>query len=267
MAVYEVSGSISCASSASAATALIVTVSGTSLGAGSLNDVSPVVIMISAGSSNGSASATAEILNILTFTGESRGSAAVSSPTTSRYIIMSGKSAGSAEVETFVSDRDVSEAIRGYVPDFLRGSSLFSKAQVIQSVEMIRLLAKIEQLRRDMFAGQRQTPEPITSDVFKTVVNRFHGSLVTQSPADYKVTTTILSVRGVPEDIVEMDEVVGSTLPAHLDYEIIPTFLPWDEIEEVSLTWNQVEQIPSWDQLETTFLIPVEEVLRRNGIT
>lgn len=265
MAIVESVGTTSCSSSASAAAVLIFTVAGSIFGNA---DCSAAVVLIckSSGASNGVATASAQPVRIQSTSGSSSGRSVLPDAVAARYIIMGGQVGGKATAEAFATSRDISQALKDFLPGFLQQSSLFSSAQKLQVAEIIRLLAVIEEFRRHLLPGKNLRPEPMTTTAFKKLVNDFYASKVDQYPADYRLTTTILSKRGVPGNLATMEKTVEKSLPAHLLHEFIPTYLPWDEIEEVKLTWDQIDQYPSWDQFETTFLIPVEEVLRRNGI-
>lgn len=214
----------------------------------------------------GSSAVMAAGIRQLAAAGTARGKSDLSAPSAARYTIMSGTARGSAGAEAFVTDRDIAEAIRSYVPDFLQRSALFTDIQSTQAVELIRLFSMLEGYRRELLDEPQSSQPPMTLGAYTNMVNSFYKSKVLPLLNDYLVRATIYEVRGIPQEINEMRHTADKALPAHLEYEFEPTYLPWDEIEEVALTWNQAEQIQTWDQLETTFLIPVEEVLRRNGI-
>lgn len=265
MAIVESSGTASCSSSASAAAVLILPVAGSIFGNADCS-AAAVLIRKSFGTSYGVATASAQPVRIQSTSGSSTGRSVLPDAVAARYIIMGGQADGQATAEAFATSRDISQALKDFLPGFLQQSSLFSAAQKLQVAEIIRLLAVIEEFRREMLPGKNRRPEPMTTTAFKKLVNDFYASKVDQYPADYRLTTTILSKRGVPGNLPTMEKTVEKSLPAHLLHEFIPTYLPWDEIEEVNLTWDQAEKIPTWDQLEATFLIPVEEVLKRNGL-
>lgn len=201
-------------------------------------------------------------------------------------------------VEAYRTDRDISVEIRGYLPTYYSDFNVVDEMVRTDANEATRMQAQVQTLLNEFYietatdagvtrwericgiATDRTKPLEVrkaavrprlhgygvtTKASFRAVVNAFYACLLTETPRDFTVVSTILSKRGVPENIAEMEQAVTAVRPAHLVHELKYTWLPWDEVEEVKLTWSQAEQFHSWDQLETTFLIPIEEVLRRNG--
>ncbi|CDN44189.1 hypothetical protein [Paenibacillus sp. P22] len=265
MAIVESSGTASCSSSSSAAAVLILPMAGSIFGNADCS-AAAVLIRKSFGTSYGVATASAQPVRIQSTSGNSTGRSVLPDAVAARYIIMGGQADGQATAEAFATSRDISQALKDFLPGFLQQSSLFSAAQKLQVAEIIRLLAVIEEFRRDLLPGKNRRPESMTTPAFKAMVNNFYRSKVNVYPDEYRLKTTIYSKRGIPENIAEMEGVVEQRLSAHLLHEFNFTYLPFDEMEEVKLTLEQMQGMGSFDQIERTFLIPVEEVLNRNGV-
>ncbi|WP_127506219.1 hypothetical protein [Paenibacillus humicus] len=253
MALVESSGTASCSSSASAAAVLILTVAGSIFGNADCS-AAAVLIRKSSSTSYGAATASAQTVRIQSTSGTSTGRSVLPDAVAARYIIMGGQADGKATAEAFATSRDISQALKDFLPGFLQQSSLFSAAQKLQVAEIIRLLAIIEEFRRDMLPGKNRRPQPMTTMAFESLVNKFYGCKVDVYPDQYLHKTTILSKRGVPENIADMEQAVDRALPAHLIHEFIYTWLPWKEVQGVKLTWEGVHGFKSWGPFQTAFL-------------
>lgn len=299
MAIVELAGESVGSATCLGSLVLIVPAAGESVGKATCS-AGLVLVARASGSAVAAATCSGSLVLIKTVGGAAEGKATTSLGPVRLFAILAGSSYGSASGEAFVADRDVYAAIRSNLPDLLQQSVLIKSLQQAQGVESVRLLALVQQLLQDYFVDTaseaslgireaelqlRVKPEYTLQQRRQRIKQRLRGPgiltkqryaddlrdnyyacKVEEWPADYRVKATILSIRGVPEEYNELVDFADSLLPSHLVNEIEPTYLPWDEIDEVNLTWDQAEQIPSWDQLETTFLIPVEEVLRRNGV-
>lgn len=299
MAIFAVSGEAVGASVCTGAAVLVLSAAGDSQGR-AICSGSPALIVRSGGLASAAATCLGSPTLIKTVGGMAAGTASLTLVQVQRFSVLTGAAAGASSGEAFVADRDVYAAIRSSLPDVLQSSEFIKSLQQAQGIEAVRLLALIQQLLQDYFVdtaseealilresklgirvkpgqtlAQRRNrikqrmrgPGVLTKSRFsQELKDNFYICKVETRPEEYLVKSTVLSVRGVPEDFNEMVDYADSLLPAHLINQVTPSYLPWDEIEEVKLTWDQIDQYPSWDQFETTFLIPVEEVLRRNGI-
>jgi len=269
---------------------LISTFAGSSAG---YADTSVQLIRISEsiGTSAGTGNATASAIRLYNPIGLASGKSVITPLITVKYGVLSGVSSGSTVVEAYIADRDVLASLSAALPPFLNESKTISSIQQAQGIEATRLFALAEQLLQDYFvdtasedgislreesleikprAGKSledrrvtikrrmKRPELLTKQRFKQQLRDYYVCGVEVKPDEYRVVSTILSKRGVPEDISEMEALVDQVLPAHLEHEFIPTYLPYGEAEAVGLTWGEAAQY-SCEELGKKFLIPFVE--------
>lgn len=206
-----------------------------------------------------------------------------------QYKTLSAQICTKATVEAYRYDRDISRDVSEYLPKYYDDFRVVLEMMARTANESTRLHALVQRTLDDMYpdtaseAGIERWERdygisPVdgatlvqrraavisrmkalgvtTLGRFKALVNGFYGSKVTEIYDEGRVKTTILSKRGVPENIAEMRAAVGEVIPAHVAHDFEFTYLPWDEAEQVALTWDQAEQFPSGDALEAAFLIP-----------
>lgn len=87
-------------------------------------------------------------------------------------------------------------------------------------------------------------------DNMEKLVERFGvDAVVTEQPATYAFTVNIVSPKGVPANIGEIQTAVERYKPAHLNYTIVSTFTTWNQMDAYNRTWNNAE-VFKWDSFE-----------------
>lgn len=192
-----------------------------------------------------------------------------------------------ARLKYFRYDRDIKSDMWSYIPPFYQEFELVRQWIERQSIEFTRLNANIAHLMQQhsltsadnegiSLHEEEMQIHINTSNLekrkahIKSLVNPETFKLANISsavgivcdavgiPEEYKVDITLKSVRGKPKNIKEVKETVDMIVPSHLDPNINYSYLPWDEIEQVSLVWNEAENY-ALKELEETFLVPFQE--------
>lgn len=191
-----------------------------------------------------------------------------------------------SNLECYRFDRDIKNSLSLYIPTFLARSKVFEELLRVQSNEITRNNALLKDLeaqlyletatwgldyweedlgietnkdlsykqRREKIKFRKQLPNTIiTKKFFKKVMDNYYISDIYEDFNSSKVNITIKGIRGIPPKINEMISDAKELLPAHLIYEFIYTYLPWNEVDAANITWNELESY-SWDKLEITFL-------------
>lgn len=197
-----------------------------------------------------------------------------------------------SEVEVYRIDRDIYKEILKDIPSTYANTKIMHFLFKLFSNELTRLLATAEWVamqinldtaslseldRREVELGlpigsslDRDTrvkrirrrmvdPDVTTQEIFESSMNSFYVNEYIYDPDNLSIQTKILSKRGIPENIEEMKRMENEIVPGHIEHAFEYTYLPWDEIEEVELTWDAAEALGTWDEFESTFLIPFEK--------
>lgn len=200
-----------------------------------------------------------------------------------------GRSSSSTQSDAYHTDRDIRATMAGYLPGMLQESTVIKAVQQSQASELSRINALISQMLNDFYwvlnaseqgitlweqellitpakdqsltsrrlkvVEQLMGPKLMTKSEYEGIMNQFYECTVEQDRANFKVSTTIWSIRGIPENITEMEAAADEALPIYLEHEFLPTWLTWGEIEEYGLTGEEATQYTT-EELSTTFLIP-----------
>jgi hypothetical protein len=192
----------------------------------------------------------------------------------------------SSILNCYYYDRDIQVDLKSYIPPFLLKSKVFREILKVQGNEITKNNALLQDIlaqyfvdtatwglklwekelgivtntsltyekRREKIKFRLQLKnETVTKKFFKSVMDKYYTCNIDEDFINSKIAITILGKRGVPEDINEMLSDADELIPAHLIYEFIYTYLPWSELDESSLTWNQIDTY-TWDGLLTSFL-------------
>lgn len=190
-------------------------------------------------------------------------------------------------LECYCFDKDIQSALTSYVPPFIGKSKVFSQILRVQGNELTRDNALLKDLaaqfyletatwglyywekdlgivanpslsneqRREKIKFKLQTTSTtITKKFFKSVMDAYYTSNIDEDFQNSKINITVTGIRGIPPRIGEMLADAEDLLPAHLIYEFIYTYLPWNELEVSNVTWNEIDAY-TWDEFETAFLV------------
>jgi hypothetical protein len=182
-----------------------------------------------------------------------------------------------SRLEFYSYDRDIYNDMKKYVPPYYEG---IKQAKVLRQAlanEFTRLQAIIQDIFRQFIVHEAiwgldywdpsSSGDPIEKrrkrimDILasKTLRNERikeligYGCEITEQFNDFLVDILITEVRGEPENIKEIFEKLDKYFPSHTDYQLRYSYLPWDELDEANLTWDQLETY-TWNKLETVFL-------------
>jgi hypothetical protein len=75
------------------------------------------------------------------------------------------------------------------------------------------------------------------------------SATVTHTPATYSFTVQIISPKGIPANLSDIQAAIERSKPAHLNYTLVYTFTTWDAMDAYNRPWNIAETY-LWDSLE-----------------
>ncbi|OQP06855.1 hypothetical protein B1690_05965 [Geobacillus sp. 46C-IIa] len=184
---------------------------------------------------------------------------------------------GESVLEFYRHDRDIYKDLASYMPSYYDTIKQVKTLRQALAPEFIRLQAIIQDIFRQFIVneatwglnywGSSSSNDPIEKrrkrimDILasKTLGNERikeligYGCEITEQFNDFLADILITEVRGEPENIKEIFEKLDKYFPSHTDYELRYSYLPWDELDEANLTWDQLATY-TWNRLETTFL-------------
>lgn len=91
---------------------------------------------------------------------------------------------------------------------------------------------------------------PMNRDGMKRLVEYFVTSaIVEHTPTTYSFLIKIVSPKGVPANLIDIQNAVERAKPAHLGYSITYTFGNWNDMDASNTPWNTAESY-TWDAFE-----------------
>jgi hypothetical protein len=192
----------------------------------------------------------------------------------------------SARLEAYQTDRDYQREITDYLPRFYDDFQQVVVMLKTEANEFTRLRALLYEIldqfyvetatyglnrwesitdieyieqrstisRRHYINAKLRGVGTVTPALLKSIVDAFYTAEIYEEPTDFKVRIKLVGKRGVPKNLEDIEEAVNNVIPAHLQPYFEFTYLPWSEVEEAGLTWEQAEQYTAED-LEEAFLL------------
>ncbi|MGG3842677.1 putative phage tail protein [Anoxybacillus kestanbolensis] len=184
---------------------------------------------------------------------------------------------GDSKLEFYRYDRDIHKNMRQYLPPYYEQIKQVKAIRQALAPEFIRLQAIIQDIFQQFiihkatwglnYLDSSSSGESIEKrrerlmDILanKTLRNQRIEELIgyeceiTEQYNDFLADILLTGVRGEPENIEEILEKLDKYFPSHADFQLRYSYLPWNELDEANLTWDQLETY-TWNRLETTFL-------------
>lgn len=190
-----------------------------------------------------------------------------------------------ALTEAYRTDRDVAQDMSDYIPWYYDDFGQVQAVNKTEAAEAIRLQAKVQELldqfyvesatfgldRWETLVGIEHIPQrseisrrhfieaklrgagTTTLAMLNDIVNAFYGFETTELPSENAVNFKLVSRRGIPKNLEDIQAAVNDVIPAHIEPRYEFTYLPWNEVETAGLTWEQAETY-TWEGLEEAFL-------------
>jgi Uncharacterised protein conserved in bacteria (DUF2313) len=194
--------------------------------------------------------------------------------------------AASAKLEAYQTDRDLQREITDYLPRFYDDFQQVVTMLKTEANEFTRVRAKLNEIldqfyvetatygldrwesitdieyieerstisRRHYINAKLRGVGTVTPTLLKSIVDAFYTAEIYEEPNDFKVRIKLVGKRGVPKNLEDIEDAVNNVIPAHLQPYFEFTYLPWSEVEEAGLTWEQAEQYTA-EGLEEAFLL------------
>lgn len=218
---------------------------------------------------------------------------ASSSTTTSakanKYKTASGTATVTSSGEAYWTDRDISQSMSDYLPRYY--DEIREAAAIIRTEanEITRIKANLTRIfdqffvnssdvtldrwenllgikntegksiesRRQYINARLRGAGTTTLGVLNSVVGSFFNADISEISSDNTVEIKFLSIRGEPDNIVDIRDAVSDIIPAHIEAKYIFTYLPYSEISDAELTWGEADTY-TYYELERAFLIKEE---------
>lgn len=214
------------------------------------------------------------------------GKATVAGASKYKYKTVRGALGGNATVEAYQTQRDIPAAVRDFLPVYYRDFDDVSAMLQTTANESTRLHAKINDLldqfyvnsatggltRWNSLTGIEEIPQRSTDSqrhyinaklrglgtttlqTVDSIANSFYTCETTEKPADYSVDIKIVGKRGIPKNLEDMDAALDAVMPAHIAHSWEFTYLPWSEVTQAGLIWQEADEYTN-EELEKTFLL------------
>jgi len=186
---------------------------------------------------------------------------------------MQGKSA----LEFYRHDRDIYKYLSSYMPPYYDAIKQVQALRQALSPEFTRLQAIIQDIFRQFIVNEatwgldywdpnsgneavekrrKRIMDILASQTFTNARIRElvgYGCEISEQFNEFLTDILITEVRGEPGNVQEILQKLDQYFPSHAGYQLRYSYLPWDELDEANLTWDQVSSY-TWTRLETTFL-------------
>lgn len=176
--------------------------------------------------------------------------------------------------------------MRGYIPEYLRGSRIITAVLAVAGTEMDRLTAAqqeaLEQLfvptatgwglsrweetlglpihagkpdeqRRSRIISKLRGVGTVTAALIKNVAESYtYGTAeVDEHPESYGFTVTFADRHGIPPNYEDLQAALAEIKPAHLRVDYLIRYLLWNELDAEALTWDHLDaKNLTWDEFE-----------------
>lgn len=189
-------------------------------------------------------------------------------------------------LEAFTYDRDIHSDMHTYLPPTYSDLEDVQIMLDAEASEVIRMQAKLSEMldqfyvnsatyglerwetetsiesipqrsldsRRHFIIAKLRGFGTATKPAIKEVVDAIYTSDIVEDNPNYTIEITILGKRGVPKNLEDIEVAVNDVIPAHLQTQYNFTYLPWSEVTDAELTWEQADEF-TMKGLEETFLI------------
>jgi Uncharacterised protein conserved in bacteria (DUF2313) len=202
-----------------------------------------------------------------------------------KYKTVRGVLAAVSSLTVFYTDRDTYKELSDYLPKYyedIRKVSTMIKTQSNEATRIRELLTELFRQfyvntatyglnrwesnsglqesersyseRRDYVNSKLRGTGTVTKALIKAVVDAFYTCEVTELNGEFLVEIKLVGKRGIPSNLADIERAINDIIPAHLGITFKFTWLPWSEVEQASLTWDQADTY-DWNGLETAFLV------------
>jgi len=214
-------------------------------------------------------------------------SMAIATASAWKYKTVSTTITPTAKLEAYQTDRDIAQDMHDYLPRYYDDFKDVMTAIQSEASEFTRIQAKLRELldqfyvesatfgldwweslvgiehilqrseisRRHFIEAKLRGAGTTTLAMLNDIVNAFYGFETTELPSENAVNFKLVSRRGIPKNLEDIQAAVNDVIPAHIEPRYEFTYLPWNEVETAGLTWEQAETY-TWEGLEEAFLIP-----------
>lgn len=107
--------------------------------------------------------------------------------------------------------------------------------------------------RRSVIKSKMRGAGTVTISLIEEVAEAYdNGDVdVVLDHANYIVTITFISTKGIPPNLADIENALREIIPAHLAIDFVFTYLTWDELDSANLTWDDLDALGlTWDQFE-----------------
>ncbi|MBX6361374.1 MAG: DUF2313 domain-containing protein [Acidobacterium ailaaui] len=202
-----------------------------------------------------------------------------------KYKTISATITTTAMLEAYQTDRDIAQDMHDYLPRYYDDFKDVVAAIQAEASEFTRIQAKLRELldqfyvesatfgldRWESLVGIEHIPQrseisrrhfieaklrgagTTTLARLNDIVNAFYGFETTELPSENAVNFKLVSRRGIPKNLEDIQAAVNDVIPAHIDPRYEFTYLPWNELEASKMRWSDAKEF-TWKALEESFL-------------
>ncbi|PGT89223.1 putative phage tail protein [Bacillus sp. AFS040349] len=93
----------------------------------------------------------------------------------------------------------------------------------------------------------------VNVDHIKTICDSYTNGDVSiiEKPSTYEFEVKFNSVRGIPPNMKDLQNIINQIKPAHLGVTYIYLYTTWDRFDSFNYTWDEFDSLnKTWDELE-----------------
>lgn len=203
-----------------------------------------------------------------------------------KYKTVAGASNAVATVELYRVDRDIQQDVSDYLPQFYQDFAQVVAQLRTTANESTRMQAKLRELldqfyvetstltlkrwedvtdiewipqrsvdsQRHFIMAKLRGTGTVTVELLKEIADAFYEFDVEEEAAKYEVNFKLVSRRGKPKNLEDIEAAIDDVIPAHIKPNFEFTYLPWSEVTAAKLTWEQADTYTA-EGLEEAYLL------------
>lgn len=244
-----------------------------------------IKVVKAAGSSIGVSTVNASNFVVIKYGKSSINSTATATASAWKYKTISTTITATATLEAYQTDRDIAQDMHDYLPRYYDDFKDVMAAIQAEASDFTRIQAKLRELldqfyvesatfgldrwesvvgiewipqrseisRRHFIEAKLRGVGTVTLSMLNDTVNAFYGFETTELPTENAVNFKLISRRGIPKNLEDIQAAVNDVIPAHIEPQYEFTYLPWSELESSGMRWADAENYTS-KSLEESFL-------------
>jgi uncharacterized protein YmfQ (DUF2313 family) len=107
--------------------------------------------------------------------------------------------------------------------------------------------------RRSLIKSKLRGYGTVTSTLIKNICDAYTNGdvIITEKPDNYEFDIKFTSVRGIPTNLSDLQNVIHIIKPAHLNVTYSFTYTTWNRLDSLDYDWNMIDSLnKTWNEME-----------------